>query len=221
MTELRELTESGQRLVERVLEEGDPVDEIDDSTIREHSVRIEGLEADLNGLHGQLDEIIEDVDECTVNVDVAAAEPIREYIDISRRQAARDRLWHWLTVAEFSDFVYHRWRKFSAIDEKFLGAGTNIYSNALHRLWWGAELTRDDDSYDKTEALFSQGELANDVLDRWFARYSPASKAVVDHLKGEESNTISDRTRDFRNRLSGYKLEMMYEEDINDLLERL
>jgi hypothetical protein len=223
MIQLRELTEPGRRQVERTLEEGNRVTSIDEETIREYSVPIHDLSADIEGLREELESIVnaDEPEEYSHHIDAEAAPIVRGYIDITRRQAARDGLWHWLAVSEFPEFVYHRWRETGDIEEKFLAAGTDIYSNAIHRLWWGAELTRDGSDYERTERMFSQGELANDVLDRWFARYRPAAKTVVDQLDGDNSDTISDLTRDIRNELSSYTLEMMSEEGVEDLIERL
>lgn len=223
MIQLRELTEPGRRQVERTLEEGDRVTSINDETIREYSVPIQDLSSDIKGLREELESIVDadEPEEYSHLIDAEAAPLVREYIDITRRQAAKDGLWHWLAVSEFPEFVYHRWRETGNIEEKFLAAGTDIYSNAIHRLWWGAELTRDGSDYERTEQMFSQGELANDVLDRWFARYRPAVKTVVDQLDGDDSDTISDLTRDIRNELSSYTLEIMRGEDVEDLIERL
>lgn len=222
MTELRELTNSGRRLVERTLQDGGLVTDLDDTDLRQHTVRIEGATADLDGLREELDVIRDNLREYDHHIDAAAAEPIREYLDLSRREAANERLWHWLAVAEFPEFVYHRWPDRDSLDneEKFLAAGTDIYSNALHRLWWGAELTRDGEDYDRTCHMFEQGELANDVLDRWFARFQPAAKVIVDQLRCHDSTTISDTTRDLRNDLSRYTLELMTSEDISSLVDR-
>ena len=225
MTELRELTEPGRRKVKEVLEDGNRVMEIDERTLREYSSPIRDVTADLDGLGNELEAIIEDDrkdhEQYEHTIDVAAAEPVRVYLDIPRRVAAKDGLWHWLAVAKYPEFVYHRWRETGNIEEKFLAAGTDIYSNALHRLWWGAELTREGDDYTRTRAMFAQGELANDVLDRWFARYLPASHTIVDFLAGEDSDTVSDLTRDFRNELSSYTLELMHDDEIEALLTRL
>lgn len=223
MIQLRELTEPGRRQVERTLEEGDRVTSINDETIREYSVPIQDLSSDIKGLREELESIVDadEPEEYSHLIDAEAAPLVREYIDITRRQAAKDGLWHWLAVSEFPEFVYHRWRETGNIEEKFLAAGTDIYSNAIHRLWWGAELTRDGSDYERTEQMFSQGELANDVLDRWFARYRPAVKTVVDQLDEDDSDTISDLTRDIRNELSSYTLEIMRGEDVEDLIERL
>jgi hypothetical protein len=220
MTELRELTNPGKRFVERKLEEGTRLTEVDREQLQEYSAPLSGLTADLGGLREELDEIREDMKEGNHEIDAAAAPPVREHLTLTRREAANPRLWHWLAVAEFPKFVYHRWEKYSSIQEKFLAAGRDIYSNALHRLWWGAELTSDGDDFERTERMFEQGELANDVLDRWFARDETAAKVVVDVLSGESADVISNTTRDVKQELSVYTLELMDECEIRALAER-
>lgn len=220
MRQLRELTNPGKRLVERTLDEGRRITEIDEDQLREYSAPISGVTADLDGLRDELDEIRNDKDPYDHEIDAVAARPVREYLDLARQEAANPRLWHWLTVSEFPEFVYYRWEKYGNIQEKFLKAGTDIYSNALHRLWWGAELTRDGDDYERTKRMFEQGELANDVLDRWFARYRPAATATVDVLSGEDSTPISNTTRDVKQELSVYTLELMTQNEIKDLIKR-
>lgn len=223
MKQLRALTQPGYRQVEQLLNEGGQVTEFDDATIRDYSVPIPDVAADTDELRTELAAITEcdDFEKYSHTIDAAAAPIVREYLDITRKDAAREGLWHWLAVSEFPGFVYYRWRESGNIREKFLKGGTDIYSNAIHRLWWGAELTRDGDDYDRTRRMFIQGELANDVLDRWFARYEAAAKTVVDVLDGDDSDVISDVTRDFRNELSRYTLELMTEEEIRALVTQL
>jgi len=84
-------------------------------------------------------------------------------------------------VLEFPEFVRYRWQG-DDLRGKSLDGGEDIYSNALHRLWWIAEITRDGDDYTQTEEMFEMQELANDVADRWFARYEPMTWACVDEL---------------------------------------
>jgi len=221
MMQLRSLTKPGKRQVERVLEDGGRVTEIDTSTIREYSAPIHGVEADVDGLREALSDITDKHERYDHSIDAAAAEPVREYLDFSRQTAADAGLWHWLAVSELHEFVYYRWRESGNIEEKFLKAGADIYSNAIHRLWWGAELTRDENDYTRTETMFQQGELANDVLDRWFARYKPAAKVVVDELDGKDSDVISDITRDFKGELSRYSLELMGPDEIRTLVNEV
>jgi len=218
MTQLREMSEAGRREIKKVIEEGDPVTAVPDSTLREHSYDIDGATADLDELRDRLSEVVEDYDENDHEIDAAAAPHVRECLDISRRTAARPGLWHWLTVCQFPDFVYHRWPD-ADDEEKFLAGGTDIYSNAIHQLWWGAEITRDGDDYTLTEQMFGQGRLANDVLDSWSSRYEPAAKIHTETLLGEPSNTVREVSREIRNKLSVHTLEIMADSEIRCFME--
>jgi len=218
MTQLKELTEAGRREVKKVIEQGDPVTQVPDSTLREHSYDIDGVTADLDTLREELDDVVDQYDENDHNIDKAAAPHVRECIDISRRTAARVGLWHWLTVCKFPDFVYHRWPD-ADDEEKFLDGGADIYSNAIHQLWWGAELTREGDDYTTTEQMFGQGRLANDVLDSWSSRYAPSAKIHTQTLLGESSDMVQETSRDIRNNLSVYTLELMSDSEIQNFME--
>ncbi|WP_394348755.1 DUF6339 family protein [Haloterrigena sp. H1] len=109
-------------------------------------------------------------------------------------------MWHWLAIVRYPDLVRHRWeyRSEEAMREKFLGAGSDLYSNALHRLWWIAELTARDDEYEITDAVFANQTMVNKVFDRWFARYRPAVIAMCDELADERSQVIEEVTRRFQ-----------------------
>ena len=140
---LSELTEAGQEMVEEHIEDGQRVTELDESLLREHSVELRGVEGDLEGLRDELENIRADVDSGELEIEVRAAPAVHRHLNIERRDAAIEGLWHWLAVVKFPEFVYHRWEEYSDIVGKFLEGWTNIYSNAIHRLWWIAELTHD------------------------------------------------------------------------------
>lgn len=223
--QLKRLTPEGHYRVKKHLEEGEHVSELPDD-IKENVVDIPNLEADLDGLEQDLETAVAEGDAVSgrsrgTTIDANAAPQVHQRIDIDCRDAAIDGLWHWLCVFRFPEFVYDRWDTDGDIVEKFLAGGTNIYSNAIHRLWWGAELTHNGDDYSRTRTLFSQGELANDVLDRRFARYKPASHVVTDELDGEPSSRISKTTTNLRNKLSLYTLELMSEDGIKRLLDEV
>jgi len=221
---LCELTEEGRTIVEEHLEEGGRVTGLDDAVLDDHSVEIRGLDADLEELRDELDQIRADIKENGLEIEVRAAPHVHQYLDLSRREAAVEGLWHWLAVAEFPEFVYHRWEGYEDTVGKFLEGRTNIYSNAIHRLWWIAELTYDHESadpYSRTERVFAQGTLTNDVFDRWFARYGPAAKVIVDELDGEPASAVIDpTTKNIKDALSNYKLELMTQNEICELVAR-
>jgi hypothetical protein len=105
--------------------------------------------------------------------------------------------------------------------EKFLGAGSDLYSNAIHRLWWIAELTVDEGDYSLTEQVFANQTMVNKVFDRWFARYRPAVVAICSELADEPSWVIDDVTRRFNHALTNVQLEGLTEADARDLVVRI
>jgi hypothetical protein len=105
--------------------------------------------------------------------------------------------------------------------EKFLGAGSDLYSNAIHRLWWIAELTVDEGDYSLTEQVFANQTMVNKVFDRWFARYRPAVVAICSELAYEPSWVIDDVTRRFNHALTNVQLEGLTEADARDLVVRI
>ena len=144
-------------------------------------------------------------------------------LDISRRVADDPGAWHYLAVVEFPGFVWYRWQYNSeeAMREKFLGAGTDLYSNALHRLWWIAELTSDAGDYSLTESVFSSQTMVNKVFDRWFVRYRPATVALCDELADAPSWVIDEVTHDFDHKLSTVQLEGLSEKEARRLVAGL
>jgi hypothetical protein len=104
---------------------------------------------------------------------------------LTRREASDRRLWAYLNVAAFPDHVRWRWLDLDDQDsvvpiDRFLGEDSK---NHLGRLWWGAELTRNGDTYTRTEKAFrnSRFSVSWQVLDMMHHR--PAALAIVDFLE--------------------------------------
>ena len=107
--------------------------------------------------------------------------------------------------------------------EKFLGAGSDLYSNAIHRLWWIAELTHDQStqSYEVTELVFANQTIVNKVFDRWFARYEPATVAVVRAIADEKSDVVEEATNQFNHALSSVQLESLNEDEAEEMIREI
>jgi hypothetical protein len=195
--------------------------EVDESDLQAY-LEPTSVELDISPLRTKIDEIVsgDEYAEYDSKIDAELAPTVHETLDLSRREASDPGLWHYLTVLVFPDFVRYRWRFSSetAMREKFLGAGSDIYSNALHRLWWAAELTHESGDYSRTKRVLQSQELSNDIFDRWFARYRPAVTAVADALQDEPSDVISETTTELRQRLSVFRLEALTEDEIRDLV---
>jgi hypothetical protein len=219
---LQRLTEDGRRLVGTEFLRGES--SLTEQELDEYLAPIPGEPtADLGEIDETVETILDEYDEYDTSMDSELVEPIHRELDISRRVAGDPGLWHWLAIARYPEFVRHRWEYNSeeAMREKFLGAGSDLYSNALHRLWWIAELTREGDDYSTTQAVFSNQTMVNKVFDRWFARYRPAVIAMCDELADEPSWVIDETTREFNHMLTTVQLEGLSEPEAREIIQKI
>jgi hypothetical protein len=181
------------------------------------------LTADLKELNESIETVVEDFSQFDTEMDGVLARDVHQCLDITRRVAGDPGLWHWLAVDRYPKFVRHRWEYHSeaAMREKFLGAGSDLYSNAIHRLWWIAELTSQGGDYSLTETIFDNQTMVNKVFDRWFARYQPAVFAVCDELSDEPSRVIDETTRRFNHALTTVQLEGLSEEEARSIVRQI
>ncbi|WP_435124131.1 DUF6339 family protein [Halobaculum sp. D14] len=224
MTELLRLKESGKALVSEEFLEGE--EDLNESDLEPY-LKKTGIEVDLSRLDEAIKEILQsgEFDGRKSEIGAELAPVIHRNIDITRRKAAIDGIWHYLTLVRYPEFVRYRWS--SKMREKFLEGGEDIYSNAIHRLWWIAEISRDGDDYGRTESMLGQQELANDIADRWFGRHKPVTHACIDLLEKEEverfepANTdiISDTTTQLRENLTVVCAESLDYEQAYSLVE--
>lgn len=212
-----------------------------------------GRSIDLTPIDDRIQEIREDdsIDPQDSEIDAELAPTLHRTLDLTRYEAADAGLWHYLCLVRFPEFVHYRWDHVfnpdspGNMEEKFLKAGSDIYSNALHRLWWGAELTYEDSAsgdpedrdYDRTRRVLSFQELANDILDHDFARYTPVTHAcadllchdALDQLKEDSkyvdppsnSHIVSRTTTLLREELTVRRVEVMEYDDITETIEEL
>lgn len=222
LSPLHRLTEDGRRLVGQDFLTGETPLQQDD--VEEYIEPIPGKPAaNLERLDAVIENIVADYSEFDTAMDRELAEEVHRCLDITRRVAGDPGLWHWLAIVRYPHFVRHRWeyRSEEAMREKFLGAGSDLYSNAIHRLWWIAELTSDGDDYTLTETVFSNQTMVNKVFDRWFARYQPAVVAICDELADEPSRVIDETTRRFNHALTNVQLEALSEAEAREIIDRI
>jgi len=249
-TELYSLQSVGRPMVDESFLAGDR--ELTQTDLKPYLTRL-GISRDLGPIEDRIKEIREDeeIEPQSSDIDAELAPTLHKTLSLTRNQAADAGLWHYLCIVEFSDFVHYRWDHVydqddsSNLEEKFLKAGADIYSNALHRLWWAAELTYEpadsgdpsDRDYERTRRALEFQELANDVFDRWFARYRPVAVACVDllchetldDLKAEgdyddppsNSDIVSDTTTLLREELTVRRVEAMETDSIVDTITSL
>jgi hypothetical protein len=221
-TELHRLTEDGRRLVGQSFLRGEAT--LTDEQLSEYVEPMPGRPtADLDGIDSAVQQVLTEHPEYDTAIDGALAEDIDRALDITRRTAGDPGLWHWLAVVQYPDLVRHRWeyRSEEAMREKFLGAGSDLYSNAIHRLWWIAELTSRGDDYSTTDTVFANQTMVNKVFDRWFARYQPAVRAMCDELADEPSRVIDETTRRFNHALTNVQLEGLSEGEARDMIRQI
>jgi len=219
---LRRLTEDGQRLVGEQFLRGKVEITSEDITEFVEPVPSEPT-GDLETLDRAVDTVVSTHTQYDTEIDGELVEEVHRCLDITRRVAGDPGLWHWLAVVRYPHFVRHRWEYTSeeAMREKFLGAGSDLYSNSIHRLWWIAELTHDEGDHSLTHDIFANQTLVNKVFDRWFARYRPAVVAVCDELADQPSWVIDETTRRFNHALTNVQLEALTEAEARDIVRRI
>lgn len=219
---LHRLTEDGRRLVSDPFLKGDA--EIDPDDLAEFVEPMPGEPtADLEALDAAVDRVVANHSRYETAMDGALAIDVHRQLNVSRRVASDPGLWHWLAVERYPHFVRHRWkyRSETAMREKFLGAGSDLYSNAIHRLWWIAELTHDEETqdYEITKSVFENQTIVNKVFDRWFARYEPAAVAVVRAVA--DSGVVDEATNQFNHALSSVQLEGLNEDEAEEMIREI
>jgi hypothetical protein len=242
MATIYELTEEGNELVNEAFVRGerDLTDEEIENARQDADFDLEPDDVDVEALRRKFEAEMGDegVDfgDVTIDgskysrgdakIDAALASEVRKHLGFTREQASHDGVWRYLAVVEFPDFVRCRWpysddsseRTFNSAREKFLRPASDLYGNALVRLWWMAELTRDGDNYSLTRVALEHQELANDVFDRGYARYPPAVRATVDELRDASSSVVSDTTTKLNHALSTIRLESLSESELREMV---
>jgi hypothetical protein len=77
---------------------------------------------------------------------------IHAALRLTRREAADKRIWAYLTVVEFPDYVRWRWSQVEDAPvplDRFIGHES---ANALAKLWWATELARNGADYESAAA---------------------------------------------------------------------
>jgi hypothetical protein len=232
MTEIYELTEAGRDVVKNHDQFPDEEDSTPPETelrshLRTHEVDDEDAELELDRLRNAVDAAKSTFDlgrrSQRTSMDSNLAPIVRGCIDVPPRVAALVGFWQYLSLLEFSDLVTARWSRDNDIQEKFLGKQKDLYSNYLARLWWGAELTRNEETgdYFATHRLFTKQRLVNYLMDSSFRRSRPAARAFVTVLSGEPQPTIDPVGKRFNATRSVIELDSRSEEEIVEQLEKI
>jgi hypothetical protein len=115
-------------------------------------------------------------------------------VRLTRREAADKRIWEYLTVVEFPHYVRWRWTNLDNPDkvvpqDRFLGEDSK---NALARLWWATELTRNGSDYKRSETALSISRFSVSWLHLILAHHRAAALAVVDFLHTYQGKGATD-----------------------------
>jgi hypothetical protein len=105
-------------------------------------------------------------------------------IRLTRREAADKRVWEYLTVVQFPDYVRWRWKNPDDTEapvpiDRFLGEDSK---NSLSRLWWAAELTRNGADYGPTVKALTISRFSVSWLHLNLMHHRTAALAAVDFL---------------------------------------
>ena len=109
---------------------------------------------------------------------------------LSRREAADKRLWQYLAVVEFAEYVRWRWGNEAQEKEvsvsRFFGEDS---VNAIARLWWIPELTRNGPDYTRAVTAMGISRLAVSWMQIKVSHHRPCILAVVDYLQALQQST--------------------------------
>ena len=125
--------------------------------------------------------------------DAWLAPRVHATIRLTRREAADFRLWDYLTVVALPGYVRWRWGDAggdgapAAID-RFVG---DAAENALARLWWAAELTRDGLDYGPTMRALASPWFDPAWLGLGVMQHRAAAQAVAARLADDGAGTAA------------------------------
>jgi hypothetical protein len=128
--------------------------------------------------------------------DAWLASRIHAALRLTRKEAADRRLWNYLAICELRDYVHWRWRGNERTPEvRFWGADNK---QAIKRLWWGAELSRNGDDYGLTRVAFSMQDIPNTILSLRAMHNKTVAIAVLrfidaNKLNGKQINVLSTK----------------------------
>lgn len=162
---------------------------------------------------------------------------IHKALDLTITQAIDERLWAYLTHVTFWDYMKNRWNVSKLENPKdvikeryFFGGGDRRFTrNGIARLWWAAQITKDEnrtDPYELTKILFTTQDIAQNLLERNFSRNTELSKSILSVLSKMDPAIYKNvnRYRDlmkYFNSLGGVTiLDSLNEADIKVIIEK-
>ncbi len=152
-----------------------------------------GRKIDLDALHTVVAAAMERFESEPSKSDTWLGPRVHATLRLTRREAADKRIWEYLTVIEFPDYVRWRWAQEKADDpvplDRFFGEDSK---NALMRLWWACELTRNGSSYARSEVALDISRFAVSWQHLILMHHRAAALAVVDFLRDFQGKSLTD-----------------------------
>ena len=144
--------------------------------------------ADLKSLGRVLDYVMDDpggrFEDDRSDLDAAVAPAVHKFVNVPKRAAADEGIWHYLSIAWRPDYVRHRWSlergntSLKSLGEKFTNSPRDLYAPAFARLWFMADFTMTDEGYQTTEKILSRQYSTNRLFDRTDLRQRPVIRAI-------------------------------------------
>ena len=179
-------------------------------------------ELDTVSLDKLIVDTMRDHDRNSTGMDMAMAISLHRALPISRREASDKNFWSWLGLVHAPDFVAWRWAPHSKTElrnkERFSGSPVR---QAFARLWWAAELTRDQDDYSLTAELLNMSGFQDTyeaIFGRSFAYYRPAMIAFISAVNGKNETQIRTLAKELGYALTTTVLETASENELKKLM---
>ncbi len=126
--------------------------------------------------------------------DAWLASRVHATLRLTRREASDPRVWDFLAVVFMPEYVRWRWNSEKGQVVRFVGPE---YKQALARLWWGAEMTRNGPSFKQTAVLFANQDFQNSWarLDLFHHRAASVAAATLMSTFNDGEMATSDQIR--------------------------
>lgn len=146
-----------------------------------------GVMVDLHGLGRLQEEAISRYGPGDLECDSWLAPRLHCLLRLTRRQAHNQGLWRWLALQPLAPYVRHRWAKGGKVTaDRYLGTGYKR-RNAIARLWWASELTRNGPDYRSVAEVLGQSALDQYMLDERYGDLRASVLAMLRVCTGKEA----------------------------------
>lgn len=164
-----------------------------------------GRKVDLDPLHEILQEAMRRADNREKS-DAWLAPRVHATLRLTRREASDKRIWAYLTIHE--EVGYVRWRFENERRSptgvpivRFLGTDNK---NALARLWWAGELTRNGTDYQPVETVLKNSQFFSSWLQLDAIHHRPAALGLIRFLEefNDGKGVTNDQSKTFARELN-------------------